>query len=99
VPTQQYEKADGIEQCRNLFPRIIFEQARGQMALLIEALRSYRKKFDERLRVFSTTPLHDWSSHPADAFSIMCWNIKRRSMIREKPLPTMAIDDPEYRYL
>jgi phage terminase large subunit len=99
VPTQQYEKADGIEQCRNLFPRIIFEQARGQMALLIEALRSYRKKFDERLRVFSTTPLHDWSSHPADAFSIMCWNIKRRSMIREKPLPTMAIDDPDYKYL
>lgn len=99
IATPQYEKEDGIEQCRNLFPRIIFEQARGQMALLIEAMRSYRKKFDERLKVFSTTPLHDWSSHYADAFSILCWNIKRRSLMREQPKPTMAIDDPEYKYV
>jgi hypothetical protein len=34
----------------------------------IEALRMYRAEFDEKRQVLKTRPLHDWSSHFADAF-------------------------------
>jgi len=99
IVTPQHEVADGIEQCRNIFPRIVFDNSRGQMATangLIEALRSYRKKFDERLKVFSTTPVHDWASHPADAFRYLCWNIKRRDRIPKREFQTRANDTYQY---
>lgn len=34
----------------------------------IEALRSYRYEYDEDTKTFTRKPLHDWSSHTADAF-------------------------------
>jgi hypothetical protein len=34
----------------------------------IDALKSYQAEWDENLRTFKKTPLHDWSSHGADAF-------------------------------
>lgn len=36
----------------------------------IDCLRMYRAKFDEKAKVLKPTPLHDWSSHGADAFGI-----------------------------
>jgi hypothetical protein len=34
----------------------------------IEALINYRREWDEERRVFSPQPVHDWASHPADAW-------------------------------
>lgn len=34
----------------------------------IAALRQYRKEFDQKGRVWSARPVHDWTSHFADAF-------------------------------
>jgi phage terminase large subunit len=34
----------------------------------VEALRSYHRKWDDERKCFSETPVHDWSSHTADAF-------------------------------
>lgn len=34
----------------------------------IEALINYRREWDEERRVFSPNPVHDWASHPADAW-------------------------------
>jgi hypothetical protein len=34
---------------------------------LIEALRQYRKAWDEKNRRFQDHPHHDWASHAADA--------------------------------
>jgi hypothetical protein len=33
----------------------------------IEALRQYRKDWDEKLKTFRDKPKHDWTSHAADA--------------------------------
>lgn len=33
-----------------------------------EGLRSYRRSYDEIKKVYTNTPVHDWASHPADAF-------------------------------
>ena len=34
----------------------------------MEALRAYRRRFDETRNVLSNEPLHDWASNGADAF-------------------------------
>lgn len=36
-----------------------------------EALKNYRREYDEDRRTFKNTPLHDWTSHGADAFRMI----------------------------
>ena len=38
----------------------------------LEALKHYRRDYNQRLNEFKATPVHDWSSHGADAFGLMC---------------------------
>ena len=63
VPRHNVE--DGINALRTLIPRSWFD-ARNCGAGL-EALRSYRREWDDRRRSFGDRPLHDWASHAADA--------------------------------
>lgn len=57
---------DGISAVRMLLPRCWFDSEKCETG--IECLRQYRKDWDERLKVFRSRPLHDWTSHAADAF-------------------------------
>jgi hypothetical protein len=57
---------DGIDAVRAMLPMCWFDAAK--CALGIEAMRQYRKEWDDRNKVFHDHPLHDWTSHPADAF-------------------------------
>ena len=34
----------------------------------VEALRAYKRKYNEITKAYSETPEHGWASHPADAF-------------------------------
>jgi phage terminase large subunit len=43
------------------------EQATARMTRALNALRQYRREWDEKLRKFKDAPLHDWTSHTADA--------------------------------
>jgi len=58
--------ADGIQAVRMLLPTCWFDKAKCKDG--IEALRMYRRDYDEKRQEFRTTPLHDWTSHYADAF-------------------------------
>jgi phage terminase large subunit len=58
-----------VEAARRLFPQIYFNEA--QCAGLLEALGWYHEKQDEK-REIGLGPEHDWSSHGADAFGLMC---------------------------
>lgn len=58
--------ADGIEAVRNTLGRCWFDAER--CADGIKALDSYRKEWDEVRGTYRQRPLHDWASHPADAF-------------------------------
>lgn len=53
----------------------------------IEALKQYRYKFDEDRKVYLTQPLHDWTSHAADAFEILSqvWQSPKELEPEEKP--------------
>ena len=57
---------DGIAAARMLFPEIWFNEMPCEM--LIEALKTYRRAWDEDKKAFSNQPIHDWSSHYADVF-------------------------------
>lgn len=57
---------DGIEAARNMLARTWFDAKKCQEG--IEALIQYRTEYDDIKRKFSVKPLHDWCSHPADAF-------------------------------
>ncbi len=57
---------DGIHAARMLMPRVWFDQQKCRAGL--EALQHYRRDYNARLQEFKATPVHDWSSHGADAF-------------------------------
>lgn len=72
---------DGIQAGRLLLPRLVIDKKKCE--LLIEALQNYRWDYNEKLAQFKSRPLHDWSSHAADAFRYLAVGhkdeIKRKS--------------------
>ncbi|MGE4298317.1 MAG: terminase family protein [Desulfovibrionaceae bacterium] len=57
--------ADGVNAVRSLLPKCWFDARRCKEG--IEALRHYRREFNDRAGDFKDRPLHDWTSHAADA--------------------------------
>lgn len=57
--------ADGIDAVRRALPRLWFDSR--HCAAGLAALRSYRRQWRPRQEQFSSGPLHDGSSHAADA--------------------------------
>lgn len=64
VPLHKIE--DGISAARLMLSRCWFDEKKCERG--IEALRQYRAEWDDDNKMFKDTPLHDWSSHGADAF-------------------------------
>lgn len=58
-----------VEAARRLFPRIWFNETTTEPGR--EALGAYHERKDEA-RNIGLGPEHDWSSHGADAFGLMC---------------------------
>jgi len=58
-------KKDGIDAARKTFKRCVFDASVEEAT---ESLKAYRRKYDEEKKIFSNEPVHDWSSHYADAF-------------------------------
>ena len=74
-----------IERSRKLFPQMWFNKA--TTAGGIDALSWYHEKLDE-IRGIGLGPEHDWASHGADAFGLMC-------IAYEKPHPGGIIHKPK----
>jgi hypothetical protein len=43
------------------------ETAAARMERALNALKGYRREWDEKLQRFKDAPLHDWTSHTADS--------------------------------
>lgn len=65
TPCRNLPVADGINAVRRLLPRCRFDAARCAVGL--QALRQYQKVWNETMGIFGR-PLHNWTSHAADAF-------------------------------
>jgi hypothetical protein len=56
---------EGIDMARGLLQRIKFDRDKCKHG--IEALRQYRSDWQDKKGVLALRPLHDWTSHSADA--------------------------------
>lgn len=65
---------DGLHAAQMLIPRSWFDAEKCKQGLV--ALRQYHRGYNERARSFRTTPVHDWSSHFADALRYTAVGIK-----------------------
>ena len=84
VPNLSIE--DGIAAARAIFSRCWFDSENCSDGL--QALRHYRYEYDDTLRTFKKTPMHNWASHPADAFRYLAVAIKEQP--KAKPVkPSM----------
>jgi hypothetical protein len=80
IPAQSV--ADGINAARVLIPTCWFDAERCERG--INALRNYRREYDDKLKAFKDRPLHDWSSHGADAFRYLA--LGKPGPTEDKPL-------------
>ena len=67
---------DGIQAVRRLIPNCWFHPKTKQG---LDALRNYRREYDEKRNVFYDKPFHDWSSHAADAFRYLAVGMNQTS--------------------
>jgi hypothetical protein len=66
LPCPNLPVHDGIQAARNLIRLCWFDKDKCKEG--IEALRMYRREWDDKRQEFRANPLHDWTSHYADAF-------------------------------
>jgi hypothetical protein len=64
---------DGINAVRTILPRAWFDAKR--CARGIDALKLYRSEFDDKLQALKPRPVHDWTSHAADAFRYLAMTL------------------------
>ncbi|MGN6124877.1 MAG: hypothetical protein ACTHOJ_18175 [Sphingomonas oligoaromativorans] len=86
---------DGIQAVRMVMPAAWFDRER--CADGVEALEQYQREWDPEKRVFSNTPKHDWTSHPADAFRMAAVSMRplqpKRKPKKGKFLNEMTLDE------
>jgi phage terminase large subunit len=75
---------DGIQAVRLMLPRCWFDAAKCSEG--IEALKQYRREFDEDRKAFRDKPRHDWCSHASDSFRYLAL-VWREEHKPEKPEP------------
>lgn len=78
LPAQSVD--DGVNAVRMLLPRCWFDAAKCERG--IEAMKQYRTEWDDKAKAFKSRPLHDWASHPADAFRYLAMGLKAPSKPR-----------------
>ncbi len=66
---------EGIQQARMILERCWFDEDKTKD--LVNALTQYRREYDEDKKSFRATPLHDWSSHFADAMRYLAISLPR----------------------
>lgn len=66
---------DGIESVRSALSKIWIDS--DKCVPLIKALENYRQEYDAKKKIYNNFPLHDYSSHFADAMRYLCVSLPR----------------------
>jgi len=74
---------DGIQAVRLALPLCWFDEE--ATALGLSALKNYHKEYDEKRKIYKSSPTHDWSSHASDAFRYLA--IAYNKFLRNKTNP------------
>ena len=84
---------DGISAARKTFPTVYIQS--DTTGDLVEALKAYRRQWNDALLMFSDTPLHDWASDWADCFRYMCLAVNPNA-ISKVTQAKINVDAPGY---
>lgn len=76
----QSKKLDQINAARNVVPRCEFHRTNCEAG--IDGLIAWEYSYNEETGVFSREPLHNWASHPSDAF---CYGAQVMEESKPKP--------------
>jgi phage terminase large subunit len=68
---------DGINAVRVFIPKCWLDEQKCRRGL--DALKLYRSDYDDKLQVLRPGPVHDWTSHAADAFRYLAMTLDRRA--------------------
>tara|TARA_R110000803_G_C11985015_1_gene321196 strand:- start:2731 stop:3996 length:1266 start_codon:yes stop_codon:yes gene_type:complete len=71
---------DGINAVRRILSRCWFDKENCAEGL--RALRQYRVEYDDTRKTFRKSPLHDWTSHSADAFRYLAVSLPDRAKVK-----------------
>ncbi len=83
---------DGIDAVRMVLDRCWFDAGKCERGLT--ALENYRQKWDEKNKIYSSAPMHNWASHGADAFRIFAMGHREPiARNRGRELPRQASND------
>jgi phage terminase large subunit len=77
---------DGINAARLMLPKCVFDETKCRQG--VEALKQYRRDWDDKLKTFRQRPLHDWTSHAADAFRYLAMSFEPRTKAKPISYPT-----------
>lgn len=86
---------DGINAVRRLLSRCWFDAKKCERG--IEALRQYRRAWDEKGQTFRPHPLHDWTSHGSDAARCLAVGLGERGVVEAVKKRRDPWDDDEPR--
>ena len=75
---------DGIEQVRELLPKCVFDEYKCEEG--ISHLENYRKEWDDKRGCWKDKPLHDHTSHAADAFRYLANSQTKRKIAKTTKL-------------
>lgn len=67
---------EGINTAKETFNKIYIDKIKCEE--LISALSNYHRKEDTKNLVYSKEPVHDWSSHGADTFRLLCVSYREK---------------------
>jgi phage terminase large subunit len=93
VPNHRIE--DGINAVRELLPQMWFDAEKCEY--LLECLAQYREDFSSKLLTLTSKPLHDWTSHSADAIRYGCMafkDLKMKTKVTEPRKFDMSLNKP-----
>ncbi len=74
---------DGIEAVRRVLKYCYFDEKKCYRG--IEALTQYHKEYDEKNRIYRSSPKHDWSSNSADGFRYFALSYESMTKIVSNP--------------
>ncbi len=83
-------KLDGINAVRRTLPRCVFHTRCEDVG--IPALEQYRREWDDERKTYKANEVHDWTSHPADAFRYLAlsWEEVREAAPDKTPPSTVG---------
>lgn len=83
IAQKRLEIEDGINAVRGILSKCWFDEKKTYRG--VQALKSYKKDWDEKNKVFRNYPLHNWASHGADAFRCLALGYKELQPIYKIP--------------